>query len=43
MKELGCKYVIRCLSIENNRIIKNLESLKEIAENYIYDINYTFV
>ena len=40
MKELDNKYIIRCLSIDNNRIIKNSRYDIMIL---IYDFNYTLL
>lgn len=39
-KFLGYKYVLKCMSYENKLIIDNLESLRDLDENFLYANNY---
>ena len=40
LKELGLKYVLKCLAVNNSTIIKNLDIISNLAENFTYELNF---
>ena len=40
LKELGLKYVLKCLAVDNSPIIANLEIISNLAENFTYELNF---
>ena len=40
LRELSLKYVLKCLSYENNLVITNLENISSLADNFVYENNF---